>query len=108
MSHTTAPNRLTARDDGPTAASLDLGGGYTKLHLAANEGRKQMTQLLLIRGADIDRTTLRGNFTALFMTANRGRTSVVSLLLGAGTNAEIVSNTGFTPLVRSLCLGRHQ
>jgi len=100
MSHTTAPTRSTT-------ASLDLGGGYTELHLAANEGSAQMTQLLLDRGADINGTTLRGNFTALFMAANRGHTSVVSLLLRAGANADIASNTGFTPLVRSLCLGHH-
>uniref|UniRef100_A0AAY4AQ38 Caskin-2-like n=1 Tax=Denticeps clupeoides TaxID=299321 RepID=A0AAY4AQ38_9TELE len=71
-------------------------GFNTPLHLAARNGHKDITRLLLKAGIDINRATKAG--TALHEAALYGKTEVVRLLLEAGVDVNIRNTYNQTAL----------
>ncbi len=71
--------------------------GMTALHVAASKGNKEICELLLTRGADIEAKEDTGR-TALHTAAFRGYMEIVTLLLEKGTKINAQTNDGKTPL----------
>ncbi|AFM27771.1 ankyrin repeat domain-containing protein [Desulfomonile tiedjei] len=86
--------------------------GYTALQVAVIKGHKDITALLVLRGAKIDaepkgesysrylfNTPLRKQGTALHMACASGRMDLAEILINAGANVNAkVSSLGSTPL----------
>jgi len=77
-------------------------GGFTPLHWAAHHGHKEIAELLIANGADVNAKN-EGGFTPLHSAASLGYKEIIELLIakGADVNAEVVSKTrynGRTPL----------
>ena len=72
--------------------------GQTPLHFAANRGQKEILEVLLANGADIEARDGRWHNTALLNASVRGRKEVVELLLEKGANIEAKDGNGGTPL----------
>ena len=70
----------------------------TPLLWAAYEGRKDLVQLFLDKGADPNKASVNFGETPLYMTAQKGHKDVVQLLLDRGGDPNKVSNHGLTPL----------
>ena len=80
----------------PNAAQ---GDGLSALHLAAQEGRLDIAELLLSAGAEVDAKTKIGEYTPLHVAAGAARLSVVQALLAAGANpGAVTTTTGVTSL----------
>ena len=80
----------------PNAAQ---GDGLSALHLAAQDGRLDIAELLLSAGAEVDAKTKIGDYTPLHVAAGAARLSVVQALLAAGANpGAVTTTTGVTPL----------
>lgn len=78
----------------------DAGGGLcdTHLHDAANNGFKQVVQLLLDAGEDVNEADKHG-MTALHFATRGGFIGASSVLIAAGANVDAVeSECGMTPL----------
>jgi ankyrin repeat protein len=73
------------------------GSGWTPLHVAASEGRKDVAELLLAHGADVNIKTYSGE-TALHWAADRGDKGMAELLLANGANVNATNNFGKTVL----------
>jgi cytohesin len=69
----------------------------TPLHRAAIEGHKDVIELLLAKGADVEARCVSGA-TALHYAAERDRTEITTLLIGNGTDVNIKNSKGDTPL----------
>jgi ankyrin repeat protein len=62
--------------------------GCTPLHCAARYGHKQVAQLLIAEGADVNAKDTRGR-TPLDLAINRGRKEIVKLLLSRGADVSL-------------------
>lgn len=83
------PNPLHARDS----------HGKTPLHWAAYNGHKELTRLLLEKGADPEaKDTERAGRLALHFAADNGHEAVVGLLLDFGANVNSRDKNGWTAL----------
>ena len=71
--------------------------GMTALHVAASKGNKEIVELLLTRGADIEAREDTGR-TALHTAAFRGYMEIVKFLLEKGAKINAQTNDGKTPL----------
>jgi hypothetical protein len=80
--------------DADTLAGYSL---TTPLMAAALRGQVETVELLLDRGAGIDRQNLHGK-TALYLAAQNGHAPVVRLLLERGADPRISTVNGETPL----------
>ncbi|KAK9863513.1 hypothetical protein WJX84_008153 [Apatococcus fuscideae] len=92
-------DRLTASN--PAALLTDGSGGnsgYTPLHYAARAGQDQAVELLLQRGAEVNRQTTAGRATALHRAAYMGHCSTVQLLLSHGADPMLQDADGCTAL----------
>jgi hypothetical protein len=78
--------------------------GETALTDAADEGRKEMVELLLARGAQIDAVNQEGD-TPLMRAALRGHTDIVRLLLEKGADTGIEDNRHQTALMMARIWG---
>ena len=78
------------------ASSIDVGSGKTPLHYAARSGHKEVVELLLANGANVNAEDEYGD-TALYCAAN-GNKNLVALLLSKGAKVNIKDRAGFTPL----------
>ena len=79
-------------------------GGYTALHLAANEGYQAVAQLLLDGGANPNLGDIYQN-TALHFAALEGHNNVLHVLLDRGGDPNITNEGGNTPLHHAALLG---
>jgi hypothetical protein len=69
--------------------------GWTPLMYAAYEGRADMVELLLSKGAEVN--ALSPNLsTPLMLAARNGRMEAVRLLLKAGAETELKNDQGYT------------
>ena len=72
--------------------------------MAAQNGHKEVLNLLLAMGADVNGATPLG--TPLYGACYNGHASIISVLLAKGANAETPNPTnGFTPLRRAAVVG---
>ena len=86
------PNR------GPVPVDIPLEGAYP-LHLAVVKGNKEIVQILLDNGAQIDlKAKNKDEATPLHWAAFFGQKDVVSLLLGAGAPINVLDANNATPL----------
>ena len=75
-------------------------GSFTALHLAVNNGNKEITALLLEQGADVNATAF-GSDTPLHVALRRTNSSLamVQLLVNNGANVNTAREGGVTPLM---------
>ena len=91
MSSDLDPNQNNDNGDNPKA------DGWTLLHHAANEGRKEVVAFLLNHGADVNSVTHSGN-TALHYAASHNYCPTVRILLAHGAQVTVRNKCGMTPL----------
>ena len=72
------------------------GGGVTPLHDAAF-GHKEIAELLIDKGADVDAQDVNG-WTPLHCAARNGHKEIAELLLAKGADVGVKNKAGFTPL----------
>lgn len=101
------------RDYGSAARYLDGGGkvddrfdvgecmGCTLLHLAAGDGKPEMTRLLLERGADVDATAANG-MTPLHLACATQELESAKVLLARHAALDAQDAWGNTPLLRAI------
>ena len=77
----------------------------TALHKAADQGHKDIVQLLLSKGASVEAMDPTG-WTPLHRAARNGHTSTVELLLSKGVSVEAKDTYGWTPLHHAAGNGR--
>ena len=69
--------------------------GETPLHRAAVKGHKEVVELLIAKGADVN---AKDNLGTLRYAASGGRKEVVEVLIAAGTDVNAKDRHGKTPL----------
>jgi ankyrin repeat protein len=82
------------------------GDGMTALHWAAEYGHPELTDMLLLAGANVRAITRINSYTPLFYAARQGNAAVVKALIDAGADVKAVSATGSTPLMLAAASGR--
>jgi len=86
---------------GAAIEARDSGVGNTPLLLASREGRLEIAELLLDKGANIEAKNEDGG-TPLLIASQGGRLEIVALLLQSGANVEAQGNvTGNTSLLHA-------
>ena len=87
------------RDDDIVVAGLvgSGGGGLTALVLAAREGDRESTRLLIAGGALVDQTTEYG-WTPLLTAANNRHYKLATALIDRGADVNLANKGGWTPL----------
>jgi ankyrin repeat protein len=88
----------------PSLARVRDSAGYTPLHWASIDGRKDVVALLLANGAEIDAGTPQGA-TPLHFAAGSGRRDAVELLIKNGADLHRRDGNGRTPLARAQAAG---
>ncbi|XP_045491624.1 ankyrin repeat and MYND domain-containing protein 2 [Colias croceus] len=81
--------------------------GMTALQHAAYKGCKDMVQLLLDRGADVNCGNHEYNYTALHFGALSGNSDVCKLLLDAGAKPQSTNSVGRTAAQMAAFVGNH-
>jgi ankyrin repeat protein len=72
--------------------------GQTPLHIAAANGKLDVTQHLVSKGADVDAKDSDYSSIPLHAAAKCGSVSIVKYFIGKGININIKSGYGYTPL----------
>ena len=72
--------------------------GITALRWAAWKNRTDVTQLLLSRGADVNKLSGVNHQTALHSAALNNSTDVIKVLLNHGASTNIKNRRGLTPI----------
>lgn len=80
--------------------------GETLLHHAVFQGFKQVTDLLVARGATIDVRNQQG-WTPLHVAASRGHYAIAALLIANGADLNAKTQDGWTPLHLAVGKGYH-
>ncbi len=84
----------------PSLINVKDSAGYTPLHWAAIDGRKDVITLLLARGADVNARNPQGA-TPLHMAAGSGRKEAAEVLLKNGAYMHSRDVNDFTPMARA-------
>ncbi len=71
--------------------------GNTGLHWAASFGWKEMAELLISNGADVNLKNMEGN-TPLHWASGQGKTEIVKILISNGADINIKGKSNWTPL----------
>ena len=100
--HDTAANGDLAGVQAELDKGVDVnakdGFGRTPLYLAAENGRKQVAELLIAEGADVN---AKNGFTPLHRAAYKGHKEIAELLIAKGADVNAKTNNGTTPLDRA-------
>ena len=72
--------------------------GWTPLYEAVTGGHKDIADLLISKGADVNAKEAKNRITALHWAAWRGRKEIAELLIAKGANLNAKNNVGGTPL----------
>ena len=84
------------------AAGADINaknvGGFTPLHGAVGEGHKEIAQLLIAEGADVNVKDKFFGHTALHDAAEYRRNEIAELLIARGADVNAKNSRGETPL----------
>lgn len=75
-----------------------LRGGFTPLHGAAMNGRREVVELLIAKGAEINAKAKDGD-TPLHDASYEGKVGVAELLIARGADVNAADKSGDTPLV---------
>ena len=94
--HLTAGTKVDLRDD-----------GVTLLQMTAGEGQKEIAELLIAKGADVNAMTPDG-LTALFAAILGPHKEMAELLIEAGVNIDESNNGSQTPLHKAAFEGRDE
>ena len=74
------------------------GVGWTPLHYAAVEGNKEVVELLITKGADVNAKDDQSGETPLHFAAFSGHKEIVELLIAKGADVNAKDDDGKTPL----------
>jgi len=73
--------------------------GMAPLHLAAWRGHKEIAEILIAKGADVNtKENTNGGGTPLHMAAMEGHKEIAELLIAEGANVNAKNNSGWIPL----------
>jgi ankyrin repeat protein len=81
--------------------------GTTPLHVAANNGHKDVVQLLLVNGAEVNARDNK-KMTPLHIAVINGHKEVIELLLTNGADANAKNNREMAPSHLALANDRHE
>ena len=81
--------------------------GWTPLYIAAENGHKEVAQLLLDNSANVNAPKNTG-WTPLYIAAENGHEEVAQLLLDNSANVNAATNTGWTPLYSAAHYGHQE
>jgi len=92
-------NHLRQDDQGfiHTDLKITVQAESTPLHLAAATGQKDVAELLVAKGANVNDNSIEGA-TPLLSAALNGQMEVAEFLIAKGANLEAKTNDGVTPL----------
>jgi len=91
----------------PKLIEAKVGRGLRPLHKAAFTGRKDIVELLISSGADINSKDNQGQ-TPLIWAVLEGTFEVVKLLVDKGANVNIKTNSGISPLKYAIIPGSNK
>ena len=72
--------------------------GWTPLIFASDNGHKEIVEMLMRAGADIEKADKYG-WTPLIVAINNGHKEIVEILIRAGADIEKANKYGWTPLI---------
>src|SRR5688500_6285020 len=81
------------------------GDGMTALHWAAMNGDAELTQMLIVAGANVRATTRLGTYTPLYLASQHGHAPVIQALITAGADLKAGTPNGTTPLMVAAASG---
>jgi ankyrin repeat protein len=81
------------------------GDGMTALHWAAMNGDAELTQMLIVAGANVRATTRLGAYTPLYLASQQGHAPVIQALVAAGADIQAGTPNGTTPLMVAAAAG---
>ncbi|XP_048730771.1 ankyrin repeat and MYND domain-containing protein 2-like [Ostrea edulis] len=82
--------------------------GMTPLQHAAFRGRKEMVELFLANGADVNSDKHENSYSTLMFASLSGNTEVTRLVLEAGAKVTDVNSVGRTAAQMAAFIGQHQ
>lgn len=77
--------------------------GLTALMSAAYTNRKEITELLIAQGADVNEKHREYRFTALNIALLQGHTETADILIDNGAEVDASDDDGWTPLMHTTC-----